>query len=397
MENNMKQLYSNDKTYVFFTYSIKNVGGSQLYVASKSEYLIKQGWKVIIIYSQDGELLIKKFLNYNTFYYPELACKAYHCASYLRNKITNKLKTLINHCTIIESHASNLSSWAEIVSKQLNAKHIVFNIDEKPCIPPIMYDFYKFKYQRGELAGIVEDSVQRLFEPFDFALDKGSPMIKAYGASDCIFEVEYETPKYENGPVIGFVGRMEKEFICNTAQIMADFIKMHPSITFNVVYVGGQPKGTNFIEQIKRDYADIHNVRLYFTGYLFPIPLKLVESFDFCISGAGAANALTRKGIPTITVDARDLKAMGVLGVTTNQTLFSDTDKQPLEYWIKELMSNKKQYLPHTKENSLYYNLHEEFISKSDKEKAYNISYVDKISIKIICCRIYSIFNFLRS
>ena len=36
------------KIYIFFTYPIEKIGGTQMYTAGKAKYLEKLGWKVFV-------------------------------------------------------------------------------------------------------------------------------------------------------------------------------------------------------------------------------------------------------------------------------------------------------------------------------------------------------------
>lgn len=383
-------------TYVFLTYSTKNVGGAQLYVSAKSKYLVEKGWNVVIVYSQDGQILISDLNNYHTIYAPFIGLKSYSFFRLIRKRLTRKiLRNIPQDCCLIESHASNFSSWGEILAEETKSKHIVFNIDEKPQLPEPMFEYYKFKYYRGELAGIVEDSIKRFFSGTDVELTKGSPMIKAYGASDCIFDVDYEFNYPESDITIGVVGRLEKEYACNTAPIIADYVMRHPGKTYSIFYVGGQPKGMDIIEKIKDSYKNIPNIHLFFTGYIFPIPLKLVCHFDLCISGAGAANALKRAGVKTITVDSRDLKGIGVVGVTTTQTLFSDEGKEDLGYWFDEVLNHPEKYRLNRQANEYSFEEHTRFIESSEKELTYNLSFLEKRVFRIFPKKIVTLFYFI--
>lgn len=53
---------SDNKCYIFFTDSIVNIGGGQLYVKAKMEYLHREGWTVYIYSHINGEILIREFI-----------------------------------------------------------------------------------------------------------------------------------------------------------------------------------------------------------------------------------------------------------------------------------------------------------------------------------------------
>lgn len=384
-------------TYVFFTYTINNVGGAQLYVRAKCLHLLEQGWRVRIFFYQHGELLIKDFEQMQNFSMPELAMTANLYSSRKRRKIIINIVRNIgfeNDDIVIESHASGLSTWAEIVSKQMCAKHIVYIIDEKPLLGEEIKHFFQFKYNRRELVGITPFSVEYLFKDVNFELTYGSPGLDAYGCNDCILDVEYDLSFLKDCKSIGLLGRLEKEYMKDKVDELVTFFNKHNDKLFNVVYIGGEERENAIKNEIVGKYKHVTNVNLIFAGHLFPIPLKLVKSFDFCVSGAGASIALARNGIPTVTVDPRDGFANGVLGVTTEKTIYSDEGKQTLTFWLEDLLVNSSFYAPHIAGNEYHYEKHFRFIDKSIQSKEYDLSFLRvkglKMMMERIVCTLFS-------
>lgn len=78
---------SDNKCYIFFTDSIVNIGGGQLYVKAKMEYLHREGWTVYIYSHINGEILIREFIPFTQYIYTELNVYPFYLSRYRREKI----------------------------------------------------------------------------------------------------------------------------------------------------------------------------------------------------------------------------------------------------------------------------------------------------------------------
>lgn len=394
--------------YIFITYTINNIGGSQLYIRKKMEYLQNKQWDVQIFFYQNGHLQINEFKENQNNIIPELTFFIDYYSTQKINTIINKIiQKLKNNYSkiIIESHSLHLATWAEFLAYKLNAKHFIYLIDEKPIMHNSYLDFMTFKYNRGELAGIIKDSINYFFRKTKLKLEKGSPFLKAHGANDCILDVEYELPKDFFEYKIGIVGRLEKEFVRNSVNALFEFANKNKQSKILIMYIGGEQNSNIIKQDIKSAFNNCTNVCLEFTGFLFPIPLKLIRYFDFCISGAGAAWAITRSNIPTLVIDPRDNLCNGILGVTTYNAIFSDEEKKTLSYWLNIISNQREKYIPNysnTKRN-IDFDIHLDTVYQSCKTNDYYISFLHNKTIKNFImklitqfCTIKTIMNIIR-
>lgn len=372
----------NQKLFVFFTYTIKRVGGAQLYIKAKADYLQQQGWTVMIVYNQDGESYIKELQKYKSLYIPKLFKPSYLYLEGARNRIVKKIVHFLNTPNdevVIESHSRILASWAEIVAKKKgNVRHIAFDLDECISIPKPMLPFYKFKYNRHELFGITDKSIELLFQGTGVDLFYGSSLLLAYGASDCIYDSPSAIPLASlNGYVIGVVGRLEKTYVYEYAQNLAEFAKTHAEEDFSFVFVGGAPEGNDIKSRIESLLKPCKNVNLFFTGYMFPIPRELVLKFNICLAGAGAAYALKREGVATIIVDPRDGLSGGVLGITVQQGVFSDDKKKPVLWWMEEVYKHPEKYVLEREVINYDFSSHIDILEDCEKTLSYDLSFLN--------------------
>lgn len=375
------------KRYVFLTYTIKDVGGGQLYVATKSTFLKDNGWDVKIIYVSPGDLIIKDFLLFETMENHRLLEPACYYFANKRERILKQIVDFVgNDCdeVVIESHSDFMATWGEMMASELNARHLLYLIAEKLEIRPWLLDFIKFKYERKELASITKDSVSRLLANSNIELTHGSPFLPANGAGNCVQDVDYSIPFDTSIYTIGLVGRMEKEYMRDTTGEICSFLKEHENTQFNIVYIGGGPQGSGIIEHIREQYQDSVNVNLFFIGYVFPLPKCLIKEFDFCIAGAGAATAITWEGVPTIIIDPRSLKSDGVLSVTAKHSIWASDNGKSLGYWMEEVFANRDKYLPQAKRGQRDWTAHMDFIENGSKEMEYNLSFLKYRSCSLL-------------
>lgn len=370
------------KHFVFFADTIKRVGGAQLYIKAKALYLTAAGWDVNIVYHQNGEPCIDDLQNYDNLYCPELYQPSYYYTNCRRKHIIKKLCGFVDfrgEMIVYESHSRKLASWAEVLAKvRGDVKHVCYDLGECINVPVPMFEFYKFKYERQELFGIQSASIALFFKGTNIQLKYGSPCLPAYGASDCVADCKSDLIEDTfNGYVIGIVGRLEKAYIWEYAKSIKKFASNHADRFFTLVFVGGAPENENPEVKIRQLYKECSNIKLIFTGYIFPIPRILVTSFNICLAGAGAASAISREGVVTISIDPRDFLANGILGITTHSSTFSEGEKKTVLWWLEEVYNHNGKYKVSKSELRYDFKTHMDVLVGSKAPFCYNTSFLE--------------------
>ena len=237
--------------------------------------------------------------------------------------------------------------------------------------------FFYFKLKRRELAGINTKAIDLLFRRYRGYIADESAMLPAV----CQNVVEDYDSKlmcnYSHERVnICVIGRLEKPFILPAAKAIEKITMTHLEDKFTVWFIGASDNGNTEIELVSL-FANHENVELIITGYLFPIPRKLLKGMDYCISSAGSAGVAYREGIVTISIDAHDSQAIGILGYTTQNTLYrKEEPRQNIEKLLNKVMYenelNKYEFVPSDYKpdiNSL--EKHIAFLEESEKSKEY--------------------------
>lgn len=319
-----------EKIYIIITPTIYLAAGSQIYTRNKVEFLKKKGWDVIVISSSIYRaIMIEELRPYEKYVFKELTFNPYLFIKRKRNETLIKLLQLIcnkKQCeVVIESHTINLALWGELIAKECKGKHIVYLLSEGFGDPPKhILDFLNFKHKRKELAGISDKSLEILFNEYKTLKDDEKYSLKAV----CTNAVE----DLENSLIddlrrmdvnIASIGRLDKSYVYGMIEEIITFSINNSHKKIQLILVGDS-KDRYVEDEILNNTKKIDNLKVIITGRLFPIPKRLFDKVDIFIGLAGSARISAALGVPTVVLDVRTNKAVGVLGFDTNRSLFGD-------------------------------------------------------------------------
>lgn len=371
-----------EKKYIFITPTIDNMGGAQLYIRNKMLYLKDLGWDVnIITTSTNRNILIPELVPYKDYYWKRLS---YNCYEFSQKQVDSTINDIISRIgisketqIIVESTCMEEATWAEYLSKQIGAKHLFFSLQESnSATNKGMQDFLLFKHGRKEIAGISPKSLVALFESFHPIDFNAAYQLRAYSNNveadvDSPIIAEIDKSKYD--AIVGCLSRLDKDFVLAGIDGLIRYCNNHKSKQVLLLLLGGAP--LSIINAILKRLNDIPNIDVKITGYIYPVPTKLLNLCDVFFSSSGSARVCLRSGAPTVAFDANDLKPIGIIGRTTNNSVFRDDNEPPIDFEcvLEDILDFNK----HTKKHNSYilkvpdYSSHLEFISLSDKSKDY--------------------------
>lgn len=389
------------KKYIFLTPNITKVGGAQIYLKTKSDWLTNNGYNVKIISAKKGLININGLEKYDNLIIEKISFYPYYYFKRTFNRILIQILNLIgekNEEIIIESTSLQIAIWGEIVSKIIGAKHLVYTLQEKNEVYNAeVLDFIKFKNNRKELAGINPQSIPKLFKSHD---EKG-PYLIAYTS---------EKPEDYNHPIIskigradftiGSLGRLDKPFLLPVIKEILQFTNEYSDFKFNLLFIGGSENKSNE-KKIRKLVKKSRNIKLFITGFVYPVPLKLLKMPDLFITSAGSCYMSIQEQKITISIDANDFKPIGLVGITTDNIIFrKDEPKIELCDLLKDVLIEKKYkltLLKNKKPISCDYTDHLDFIKKSSRIKSYysftfdnSLNLEKKIFFNIFGQRIYN-------
>ncbi len=308
------------KTYVIICGFADVVAGGPIYYANKIKYMEHLGWKVIVIPTHKGEkVYIQNMKRFWGTYVPFILDTPNEYNKRQREKLTDFLVHFIpqnSYYTIIETGTDYTNFWGEVLAKRINARHIVIFLDEDtPRINHKNIDFYKFKYSRHEMACISQSMMQKFFQGY-LNLDIND----CYGLPCCCSNSidDYDNPLIKKLPHgdynIGYIGRLEKNIVNTIVQGFIEFANAYQKKTIAITFFGGAFESKT-IEQLSCLFSSIPNIKIYITGYLYPLPYNMLKTMDLFVSGAGSATTAFKAGVVSIKVSCIN---NSVLGIVTN-------------------------------------------------------------------------------
>lgn len=337
------------KKYVFLTFAVSGVGGTQIYVRNKLLFLQKHGWDATVICTEPGnDVVVKELKPFEFNVFPQLMKNPYLFSKKERNGIIEKLKNIIGDTdceVVIETNFIQVNLWGELLAQDIGAKHFVYLIQEDYSLSDLRYmKFYDFKYNRGELAGNTDYALSTLFEGYREipATKKGGLIAVCYNTiEDC--ESEHDNCLVDADYYIGSIGRVNKPFINPMVNDICDFVSGYPDKRFQLVFFGGSPDDNDY-KAIYDRIADVSNLSVYITGPIFPVPRHLLKEMDVFVSAAGAARTSSDEGYITITIDTVDFEPIGILGYTTNDNVHRNPQKphESTQKLLKRILIDKE-------------------------------------------------------
>lgn len=399
------------KMYLFMTNGITGMGGGQMYVNNKAQFMRNKGWETCVISSLPGEVMIPGLKSYENWIDETLISPFAYRKKQREQKLEQIIKSLELHKyeeIFIESGIAHMTYWAELLAGKIGARHLAYPLDERNdlLVPEEYLPFFAFKYNRRELAGITDSSIPMLFRNrIDLEAGKKCQLgaVCQNVVEDCDHSVLHEIRP--ESMVLCCIGRLEKPFVKTAVRAFLQIVKDHSDQQFDVVMIGGTT-GNSIITSIENEFANLKNVKLIMAGHVFPIPRALFDKVAVVISSAGSAGVAYREGVPTISIDGKDAMAIGVMGYTTQKALYRCDEplQDAAELAEKILFGNYLRGLPFTpnprQPDLSALETHISFMNNMDKSKEYfpidTLQKCRKDKIKFFICSAIGVQNYMR-
>lgn len=384
------------KYYLILTNLIRNIGGGHIYSVNKMEYVHGLSYKTGFFHAdvRAGQIVIEKLRPYESMcdWHLQYPCYFFNTKEQCRvvRKICDIFELEKYDDIIIESQTITTSTWGELLAKRLKAKHFVYLLSEHLKIEnKNLCDFFEFKLRRKELVGIAPQSISKLFAGWEVDGISESNYLFAY-CTNVVKKIDnpvVDIDLFKSDYIIGSIGRIDKAFVETLIKSTIALADQYKEKTFTILLIGGASSNRP-AKRIKRIVKYIPNIKLYITGLIYPIPEYLIKIADIFVSTAGGAQLSYSLGKPTIAIDANDLKPIGVLGETTNNSIFREDEPKEELNNLMERMLVKRELIdivltPDKKYQERYsYDDHLSCVANSEKNKNYfDISFA-KLSIK---------------
>lgn len=334
----------NKKTYIFICITIANVGGAQLYMRNKLNYMQSKGWDIKVFSFDKSPIYIQELKKYKDGVIEGLKFPPYFFTKGQINKIVDRMAAMIEPSeeVVVECHAIMLSAWAELLAERLNGRHILYSLDEKPRVYPFIRDYMDFKLSRDEFASITANTVQLAYPQIQTIEEAEKHHLQAF-CNNALEDVDdsYIDIRFEDGVRIGIFGRINKDYVQPMTKDLVNYINKNTNTFFNVVFIGGTPYPKQ-IDILKSMFAGVENAKLMFTGYLSPVPLNFMKKFDFFLASAGSAWATHNLNMLTVAIDGYNYKSNGVLGYQAKSAIDAAEKQYELSETLDDIIKENK-------------------------------------------------------
>lgn len=321
------------KKYVFIAMNICNIGGSEQYLYNKTTFLEQQGYDCHIISGMRGRIMIAGLAKYaptivpNVMYPPCLFTRREIEATI--RKIMGLIRFTPSDTCMIESDGVDEAKWGELLARECKGKHLVLNVQEVHDYSQEEIAFLRFKYDRRELAGITEKSVNGILKDDSLAAQPWSRFSPyCNNVVDDAADPFSDKLRKDAALTFGSIGRLEKPFVIPMLELLCRFFAENGDKTYNLVLIGGtQQKGV--LKKITGIVSSCTNVHTIVTDLIYPIPRALIKNIDVFISTSGAADVSYLEHRPTIKVHPVTAAPAGIVGHSFTPEVDSMFDSIP--------------------------------------------------------------------
>lgn len=333
--------------YIVLQPSIRSMGGEEMYTRNIITHARESGFIPIVFHSGIGgnKVYINELKPYEKYMFSSFRYEPCIISSCRKKYLIKKIKNILtdyDEDSIIESHEILIAEWGEWIASKLGIRHFAYMLlEHNTLLFKSLYDFFRFKYDRHELAGIVNSTIPDMFQIFCDDVEGYSlpaHCINVYDNIPCPDAFKLGVADY----TIGSIGRTNKKYVQPMIDAIIKFVSNHTDKFFNILYVGGSMDKKS--EKIVQDrLSSMPNAKLTFTGMQFPLSIEMIRQMDVCIASSGSCVTSNNCGVPTICLDGNDSKAIGVFKVTTNNNLFRNKNEPPIdiEYLLEEVLIQK--------------------------------------------------------
>ena len=348
------------KTYIFLTFAIYGIGGTQIYVRNKMRFLMDRGWDVKVVTTEiagNNPLVIEELSSFSGLVYPELLKNPNLYTKKERERILERISSAIGPVSpdsVIEPNFIQVTFWGELLAEYLGIRNFIFLIQEDYRIRIKSYlDFFKYKYDRGEFFVNTQYALRQLFEGYYEVSEGASSFLSATchnAVEDCDSLLIEKLPNADY--TIGMIGRVNKPFVLPVIREIAQYSAYHSEHTFALAILGGSPDENDYTA-IHQVVDDVANLYIMITGPIFPVPYNMIKRGNVFISSAGSVRTSADCGMISIAIDANDFQPIGIYGYTTQEYIHRPPNSEiiTLSTLLDQIIFEKK-YISRPEYNS---------------------------------------------
>ena len=331
-----------NKIYVFFASSICNMGGQEQYLKNKTRRLFAEGFEVYLFSFREGRVLLDELQQFKKYVNPVLRLEPYLYKATDVEKCLNWIEGVVKPCSgdniYVESNVAPQAEWGELFAQRVGGRHIIIDLQEVHNYATGLKTFLKYKYGRRELFGITKKSISLILGS-EYNDERAMSSFIHAECGGAIQEIEHPiVDKFRVKDInIGSLGRLDKSYVIPMIKDIVEFAKGHDNKSIGLLLIGGGSK--EIVKTIQNEIAKSKNISLFITGFLYPIPGKLIKKIDCFICTAGSAYATMRYGVPTVVYSMSSYKPLGIFDYTIKDISVEDSEEHPdMQYLLQAVL-----------------------------------------------------------
>ena len=331
------------KKYLLFVNNIAGIGGAQLYILRKANFVAKKGFEVYIISAKAKDIKFEELFNYSFIEIKEMLFSPTLFLKKKKDKIINEILDFIDYTEndeiLIESHQTSTALWAEMLAEKVETTNLVYCIGPFYSKRKIHKSFYNKKLLSNELLGCNESYIPNNFgiiynnNYFNIPFDKNEIAIVN----------KMEDPEDNYDLKILTISRIEKTYIKQSILDLIDFSKLNPKLRIKYDLILSKNKGKEYDQLAKIvENNKCGNLIINLKGPVTKLTSDLFEGYTLFIGmGTAVLNAVSM-GLPSLVVDYRNNKYYGFFGFDYHEfgSGVKIADKS-LDYFLYKILNNE--------------------------------------------------------
>lgn len=312
------------------------IGGWQLYIDARCNYLTKKGIDLFLIYDGGYGGKTVKLLNTERAKKMDIAMEEPYW--YSKKHVEKQINQIVRFIgyeegdeVFIESTSMIYSFWGELIAQAVHGQNFSYILHSYTRGRSLAWiKFFSYKYDQDLIGGQSDNTLPELFEGYrTIPKEDNRTILAAWGSpicrerEDCREHIRYlRDLKNRDYKLIGYFGVLGKRHFIALCSVIVQYAKNHKETNFCFVAIGSANNelklGEKEIDQINK--GGTANCIAYNIPEMYPVPGEIFEMLNVCLGSFGSASTAALACRRTIRLQSDlHLAVQGVIGITVSE------------------------------------------------------------------------------